>query len=336
MVIQKGFSLKNSNTFGLHSVAERYVSVHEVMELQAALRHINGPIRILGGGSNILLTGDLEGWVIKNEIEGIEIVSTTEDEAIVAAGGGVVWHELVQWAIKNDLGGIENLSLIPGSVGAAPIQNIGAYGVELKDVFVELETVELATGEIQTFTAKQCRFNYRDSFFKQEGKGKFFITKVMLRLTRRNHKLNLEYGAIRQTLEENGITEPTIRQVSEAVIHIRRSKLPDPALIGNSGSFFKNPEVGTVDFQRLKSDFSDIVHYDLPNGKVKIPAGWLIEHAGWKGKRIGDAGVHVRQALVLVNYGNAAGKEIHDLALQIQDAVFKKYGIQLEMEVNVW
>ncbi len=336
MVIQKDFSLINSNTFGLPSVAERYVSVHEVLELQAALRHIDGPIRILGGGSNILLTGNLEGWVIKNEIGGIEVITTTEDEAIVAAGGGVVWHELVQWAIKNDLGGIENLSLVPGSVGAAPIQNIGAYGVELKDVFEELEAVNLATEKIQIFTGEQCEFGYRDSFFKRQGRGKFCIAKVKLRLTRHNHKLNLEYGAIRQILEGNGISEPSIRQVSEAVIHIRRSKLPDPAMIGNSGSFFKNPEVEVADFQRVKSSFPDVIHYDLPNGKVKMPAGWLIENAGWKGKRFGDAGVHVQQALVLVNYGNATGKEIRDLALRIQDSVFEKYGIRLEMEVNVW
>ena len=336
MLIHKDFSLKNANTFGLPATAERFLTVHEVEELQAALRHLDGPVRILGGGSNILLTGDLPGWTIKNEIPGIRQISTAGNHAIVEVGGGVNWHELVLWAIQHDLGGLENLSLIPGSTGAAPIQNIGAYGVELKDVFHSLDAVELATGEVRTFTAGQCRFGYRDSFFKREGKGKFCITAVRLRLTTSDHPLNLEYGAIRQTLAELSVTEPTIRDVSQAVIRIRRSKLPDPAEIGNSGSFFKNPEVERSEFERIQSKFPDVVHYDLPEGKVKIPAGWLIEQAGWKGQRFGDAGVHSQQALVLVNYGNATGEEIWALAQRIQASVLEKFGVQLEPEVNVW
>lgn len=336
MVISKNFQLKTANTFGLPALAESYMSVNEVMELQAALRHIEGPVRILGGGSNILLTGDLPGWVIKNEISGIKLLSTSGNEALVEAGGGVHWHNLVLWAIEKGLGGIENLSLIPGYVGAAPIQNIGAYGVELKDVFHSLEAVELANGKVHSFSTDECGFGYRDSFFKREGIGKFCISKVCLKLSKANHQLNLEYGAIRQTLTELGVTEPSIRDVSQAVIRIRRSKLPDPAEIGNSGSFFKNPEVEMAEFQRIKAAFPNIVHYDLPDGKVKIPAGWLIEQAGWKGKRFGDAGVHSQQALVLVNYGNATGHEIWDLAQRIQASVFEKYGIQLEPEVNVW
>ena len=336
MQIRKDFSLKKFNTFGLTARAAQFAPVFSVQELQQVLRENGQPVHILGGGSNILLTGDLAGLTIKNEIDGIAISEVTSNQTVIEVGGGVEWHSLVLWAIGNDLGGIENLSLIPGSVGAAPIQNIGAYGVELRDVFHSLEAVEMATGKVHTFDAAECQFGYRDSFFKREGKGCFFITKVRLRLTVTDHGLNLSYGAIQQTLEEMQVKKPTVRDVSNAVIAIRRGKLPDPKEIGNSGSFFKNPEVEKADFQRLKAAFPNIVHFDLPDGKVKIPAGWLIEQAGWKGRRFGDAGCHAKQALVLVNYGGATGQEILELAHRIQDSVEEKFGIRLTPEVNIW
>ncbi len=335
MELKRNFSLKNLNTFGIGARAGQFVAVSTVDELRQALSQNISPVHILGGGSNILLTGDLPGLVIKNETGGIEIVSEDAEGSIVAAGGGVNWHQLVLWAIDRNLGGIENLSLIPGCAGAAPIQNIGAYGVELKDVFHHLEAVELATGEPHIFNHGECRFGYRDSVFKNEFKGKFCITKIFLRLSKKP-VLNTSYGDIARTLAESGIEKPTIRDVSNAVIHIRQSKLPDPAEIGNAGSFFKNPEIEAAQFQRLQAEFPNIVHYDLPDGRVKIPAGWLIEQDGWKGKRFGDAGCHARQALVLVNYGGASGAEILDLAKKIQASVEEKFGICLTPEVNVW
>ena len=335
MQLTLNFSLKKLNTFGIEAVADRFVSVRTVEELRQVLAQNPSPVRILGGGSNVLLTGDLPGLVIKNEIGGIRIVTEDAESAIVAAGGGVNWHELVLWTIGKKLGGIENLSLIPGNAGAAPIQNIGAYGVEVKDVFHHLEAVEMITGELNIFNREDCRFGYRDSVFKNELKGKYCITKIFLRLSK-NHEPNTNYGDIQRTLTERGIEKPTIRDVSNTVIHIRQSKLPDPAEIGNAGSFFKNPEIEDVHFQQLRVEFPNIVHYELPNGRVKIPAGWLIEQAGWKGKRFGDAGCHVRQALVLVNYGGASGADILDLAKKIQASVEEKFGIRLTPEVNVW
>lgn len=328
-------SLRHFNTFGIKASAERFTTVQSVEELRQVLQADEGPYHILGGGSNILLTGNLPGLVIKNEIGGIEIYREDENEALVGAGGGVVWHELVLWCIGKNLGGIENLSLIPGSVGAAPIQNIGAYGVELKVVFDHLEAVELSTGELHIFHAADCRFGYRDSIFKNELQGRFFISKVFLKLTK-SHHLQTDYGDIQRTLSEMGIAHPGIRDVSDAVIRIRQSKLPDPAQLGNAGSFFKNPEISSSQFEKLKTQFPNIVHFNLPNGRVKVPAGWLIEQAGWKGRRLGDAGCHERQALVLVNFGQAGGQEILELAKKIQASVEEKFGIQLTPEVNIW
>jgi UDP-N-acetylmuramate dehydrogenase len=293
------------------------------------------PLHILGGGSNLLLTQNLLGLTIKNEIDGIEIMLENEHEVLVKVGGGVVWHQFVLWAVANGLGGIENLSLIPGTVGASPIQNIGAYGVELKDVFHSLDAYDLGTGEPCTFHQEECQFGYRDSVFKRELKGKFFIVNVNFRL-QKHPKTNTAYGDIQRILQEWEIAKPTISDVSNAVIHIRQSKLPDPAVIGNAGSFFKNPELEPADFQRFKEKFPEAPNYPQADGRVKLPAGWLIEQAGWKGERIGDAGCHAKQALVLVNYGEAKGEEILALAEKIQASVLEKFGIALTPEVNIW
>jgi len=336
MQLQKNVSLQPYNTFGIEARAAAFAKVSSVEELRAVLRENRGqrPIFILGGGSNLLLTQDVPLLVIKNDIKGIKIIEESATSTLVAVGGGENWHEFVLWALRQNLGGVENLSLIPGTVGAAPIQNIGAYGVELQDVFVKLEVVELATGTLKTFYKEDCQFGYRNSIFKNEYKGQFCITKVFLELTK-EHEINTSYGAIQHMLEERGITDPTIQDISDVVISIRQSKLPDPAELGNSGSFFKNPEIERKQLEQLQKKFPSIVHYDLPDGCVKVPAGWLIEQCGWKGKRIGNTGAHKNQALVLVNYGGASGQEIWHLALKIMQSVKDKFGIQLTPEVNV-
>jgi len=333
--IQFRVSLQAYNTFGLPAVAGRYLPVFREDDLLEALAEEAGPYWVLGGGSNVLLTRDLDALVLHNRIQGIERVAEEADSVLLRIGGGEVWHELVRWALQHDLGGLENLSLIPGSVGAAPIQNIGAYGAELAQVLEGLEAIELGTGQLQVFDTKDCRLSYRMSRFKAEDKGKYFISRVYLRLRKPPHQLNLSYGAIRQTLEARGIADPGIRDVSEAVVHIRRSKLPDPARLGNSGSFFKNPELEAGVFARLQARFPQIVHFPLPDGRVKVPAGWLIEQCGWKGYRRGDAGCYEKQALVLVNFGQATGEEIWALAQDIRSSVEDTFGIPLEPEVNV-
>lgn len=335
MKIKHNYSLKKHNTFGIEARAIEFVALQAEAELLQIITQKKQPVFVLGGGSNILLTNDLDALVLKNEIKGKKVVKETKEAVEIKIGGGENWHELVLWCLSKNYGGIENLSLIPGTVGAAPIQNIGAYGVELKDVFQKLEAVELASGNTHIFTKEQCQFGYRDSIFKRELKGKYLISQVYLKLTKQA-KINISYGAILNTLKEMGVEEPNIQEVSKAIIHIRQSKLPDPAKIGNAGSFFKNPEVDKSFFENLKIQFPNIVHYDLPSGKVKIPAGWLIEQAGWKGKRFGDAGCHAKQALVLVNFGNAKGQEINDLADRILASVKEKFGIDLQKEVNVW
>ncbi len=332
-MMQENVSLQSYNTFGIKAHAKRFKAITNVTQLKQTLKQ-EEPALILGGGSNILLSNDVQGLVMKNEIMGIEIIEENEQEAIVRFGAGENWHKSVLWALKQGLGGIENLSLIPGTLGAAPIQNIGAYGVELQQVFVELEAVYLKSGRRKIFRKEDCQFGYRESVFKKRLKGKVFITSVTLRLTKL-HKLNLSYGAIGTTLETMGITEPTIKDVSNVVIQIRQSKLPDPAELGNSGSFFKNPEISLKQFNTLKKRFPDIVFYKLPNNKVKVPAGWLIEQCGWKGKRVGNTGAHSQQSLVLVNYGGATGKEVWQLALKIKRSVNEKFGIMLTPEVNV-
>jgi UDP-N-acetylmuramate dehydrogenase len=303
--------------------------------LQAALYSDFQPKMILGGGSNVLFGGDVKGLVVHNALRGIEITREFKNRVWVTVGGGENWHQFVRWAVENGYGGIENMSLIPGTVGAAPVQNIGAYGVELKDVFVYLEAID-QTGKRHILNKTKCRFGYRDSIFKREAKGQYWITAVTFSLTRLGyHKLNLSYGDIRKTLEANNITKPGIADISQAVIQIRRSKLPDPAQIGNCGSFFKNPEMERNVLTRIQQTHPQVPHYDLPDGRVKIPAGWFIEQCGWKGKRVGNTGSYEKQALVLVNYGGATGQEVQQLAANIIASVHKTFGVQLEPEVNM-
>lgn len=338
MLIKENVSLKPYNTFGVEAIAKYFAvasNQDEVREILNWTKENNQKILLLSGGSNMLIVNDWDGLALKIEMHGIEIVESNEDEAIVKVNSAEVWNDFVQWCIERDLGGLENLSLIPGRAGTAPIQNIGAYGVEIKDTMTELTALEIATGQLRTFTNEQCKFGYRDSVFKNELKGQYLILDVSFKLTKKNHKLHTEYGAIRNELAQMGIENPTIKDVAQAVIKIRQSKLPDPKKIGNSGSFFKNPIIDQKLFNELKLKFPKIVGYPSGDDKVKVAAGWLIENAGWKGKRFGDAGVHKDQALVLVNHGNATGKEIYDLSEKIIQDIFEKYNIQLEREVNV-
>jgi len=335
MEIHQNYSLLALNTFGLEAKAEHFATVHSVDALQAAIQSPIRPILVLGGGSNLLFTQDVSGLVLKNAIQGIKTIQTVDNTTWVEVGGGVVWHDFVLWAIEQGLGGVENLSLIPGTVGAAPIQNIGAYGVELKDVFAHLNAVDLESGELRSFNNADCQFGYRDSIFKHEAKGKYCISSVVFSLTNAKHQLNISYGDIRQTLDANGVQDPGIADVSRAVVQIRSSKLPDPAKIGNCGSFFKNPETERAVLERLLPQYPQVPHYDLPDGRVKIPAGWLIEQCGWKGKRVGNTGSYEKQALVLVNYGGATGAEVKKLAYDIIDSVEQRFGIRLEPEVNM-
>ncbi len=336
-MIQTKVDLFPNNTFGIHAYAEQFSTFGTVDELKTILHdhaEIADQITILGGGSNILLTKDQTGLVLKNELKGIKIVEEDESFAYVCAAGGESWHDFVCFAIENKLGGIENLSLIPGSVGAAPMQNIGAYGVEIKDVFHSLQALHRTELTSHTFTHDDCKFGYRESIFKNEVKGQYVITSVTLKLTK-VHTLNTSYGAIDMFLADKGIEQPTIKDVSEAVIAIRQSKLPDPKKIGNSGSFFKNPVISLAQFKILQQKFPTIAHYLNSDDSVKLAAGWLIETAGWKGKTIGNYGVHKNQALVLVNYGGATGKEIYDLSEAILQSVKSMFGITLEREVNI-
>lgn len=335
MKLEENYNLQALNTFGIAANARYFAEAHSEADLREAFQLQIQPMLILGGGSNLLLTQDFEGLVIKNAISCKTIIEETDTHAIVRVGAGENWHQFVLWCLDQDLGGVENLSLIPGTVGAAPIQNIGAYGVELKDVFHHLEAMEVATGNMHTFSHAECRFGYRDSVFKNKLKGKYCITQVYLKLTKLAHQINTSYGAIRETLAAHDVTEPTIRDISNAVIDIRSSKLPDPAKIGNSGSFFKNPEIPVEQFTELQQRFPHIISFPGSNGKIKVPAGWLIEQCGWRGTRRGDAGCYDKQALVLVNYGNASGEDIWRLAQNIVASVQDTFGITLTPEVNI-
>lgn len=335
MKIQENISLKPFTTFGIDKKAKFFTTVETLDELKAALlaaKEKQLPVFILGGGSNILLTRDIDGLVIKLEIKGINLVKEDGDQLWVEVGAGEMWHELVLHSIAQDWAGLENLSLIPGTVGASPMQNIGAYGVEIKDVFDSLQAMHRETLEMQSFNAEACRFGYRESVFKQTFKDQFVITSVTFRLSK-TPNFHLEYGAIREVLAANGIDQPSIRAISDAVIQIRQSKLPDPKEIGNAGSFFKNPTIPNAQFDALKASYPSIPGYPSAEG-VKVAAGWLIEQTGWKGKRIGEVGVHAKQALVLVNYGGGTGEEIKKLSEQIQASVYDKFGVQLQAEVN--
>ncbi len=337
MRIEENKSLKNYNTFGIDCNARYFVSVETIDELKKILSEKpSEKFFLLGGGSNMLLTGDLNAFVLHINLKGIEIVNETETEVFVKAMAGENWHEFVQYCIAKNFGGMENLSLIPGNVGTAPIQNIGAYGVELKDTFESCNTVEIETLKEKEFTNEECAFEYRNSIFKNEAKGKYIITSVTFRLTKKEHKISISYGDIQKNLAEKNIKNPTIKDISEAVIAIRQSKLPDPKVLGNSGSFFKNPVIDSETFQEFRRNFPEAPFYEVSPTEFKIPAGWLIENAGFKGQRFGDAGVYNNQALVLVNYGNATGKEIWQLAMEIQKKVKKMTGIFIEPEVNVF
>ena len=330
-------SLKNYNTFGIDVNARKFISVESVEELQELLRNsYASELFILGGGSNMLLTGDIEKTVVHINLKGIKIVEKTQEEVLVEAMAGENWHHFVLFCIDNGFGGLENLSLIPGNVGTAPIQNIGAYGVEIKDTFEKCTALDVQTLELKTFNLADCEFGYRDSIFKNAAKGRYIITSVTFRLSRKNHRLNTAYGSIDAFLEKEGIADPGIKDVSDAVISIRQSKLPDPKKIGNSGSFFKNPVVLKEKHRELQEIYPEMPFYEIDRDHVKIPAGWLIDHAGLKGYREGDAGVHNKQALVLVNYGNATGEDILRLSKKVQERVFDLFGIQLQPEVNIF
>ncbi len=332
MNIQKNISLKNYNTFGIDVIADRFIEINSLADLKEIIAS-EKDIFLLGGGSNMLLTKSIDKLVIHLNLKGIIVNDTEKESVFVTAEASENWHEFVLWCISQNYGGLENLSLIPGNVGTSPIQNIGAYGVEIKDTFYQLEALEIASGKIKIFTKEECNFGYRNSVFKNELKGKYIIINVTFKLTKNKHHTNITYGAIKTYLQN--ISNPTIKDISDAVIAIRKSKLPDPKEIGNSGSFFKNPVIDKRLFEKLVKNYPNIPHYVVSENKIKIPAGWLIEQCGFKGKRFGDTGVHEKQALVLVNYGNATGKEIYNLAKKIQQTIKKEFNINLEIEVNI-
>ena len=326
------------NTFHIHATARHLVTVtteQEALEifesdLLRKRRHL-----ILGGGSNILLTGDFDGVVIKNEISGISTAGEDDSRILLKVGAGENWHRFVMFCVRQNFGGVENLSLIPGTVGAAPMQNIGAYGVEIREVIHNVEAIEKKSGMSRTFSAEECAFGYRESIFKQELKDQYFISSVTLSLSKKNHRFNISYGAIKEVLKERNVQELTIGAISEAVIDIRSKKLPNPAEIGNAGSFFKNPSIDPQYFELLKKNYPSIPSFPGESNLIKVPAAWLIEQCGWKGKTFGDIGVHKHQALVLVNYGKGEGRKLWELAMDIQSSVREKFNVILSPEVNV-
>lgn len=343
--IQQNIPLRQYNTLGIDAMARYFASFTSVDELGELTEKnpVKGmPLLIIGGGSNILLKNDVTGLVLKNDIPGLDVIKEDTNHVYVKAGAGVNWHGFVQHCLQRNWAGVENLSLIPGSVGASPMQNIGAYGVEIREVFEELEAWHIHEKKIHVFSANDCRFGYRESVFKRKYRGEYVIVNVTFRLNKQP-RFNTSYGVIEQELERMGVKELSIQAISQAVINIRNSKLPDPAKIGNAGSFFKNPSVNRELYERLQQQYPAIVGYSNADGTVKLAAGWLIEHSGpelpgvftWKGFRRGDAGVHEKQALVLVNHGNATGKEMYDLSEEIMQSVKAKFGVQLEREVNV-
>lgn len=330
-------SIKAYNTLSVSVEAETIVSIKSVKELQTFVKslQVENPFYVLGGGSNVLFLNDFSGTILLMESKGISVVKEDENEVWIKAQAGEIWHEFVLWTLKQNFGGLENLSLIPGKVGASPMQNIGAYGVEIKDVFDHLEALEIATNEIVKFDKTSCCFGYRESVFKNQLKNKYIITSVVYRLSKKNHQLHTEYGAIQQQLEKNKIAEPGIEDISRAVIEIRQQKLPDPNLIPNAGSFFKNPVVDSHFFETFIKNHPQAPHYRIDENQVKIPAGWLIEQCGWKGRLVGNVGVHKNQALVLINLNNGSGQDIFDLSESIIEDVLISFGIQLQREVNV-
>ena len=334
-MIKKHISLKPYNTFGVDVSAKAFASVESLEDLKSILKANPSKLLVLGGGSNILLTKNVEELVLHINLKGIKICEENDSTTQIKVAAGENWHDFVMWTLERNLGGLENLSLIPGNIGTAPIQNIGAYGVELKDSFVSCEAVNLQTLEVETFSNEDCKFGYRNSIFKSEFKGQYIITAVTFELTNVDHKMKTAYGAITTELKQMGVLAPTIQDVSKAVIAIRQSKLPDPKKLGNSGSFFKNPVISKESFESLLKQFPNMPNHAVSEMEVKIPAGWLIETAGFKGKTFGNYGVHKHQALVLVNYGGASGRDILALSKLIQTTIKTIFGIALETEVNV-
>ena len=337
MNLLSNVSLKPYNTFGIDVSAAFFKEVTRQEEITEIFRSgKTGQLDklVLGGGSNVLFTKDFNGIVIRIDLKGVSVVNEDNDHVWVKAGAGEKWHELVMWCIDKNLAGIENLSLIPGNTGAAPMQNIGAYGVELKDTFYELAAFDIDKLKTVTFSKEDCNFGYRESVFKRNLKGQYIITSITLKLNKKA-TYHISYGAIEQELNRMGIQQLSIKAISQAVINIRRSKLPDPLILGNAGSFFKNPEIAIQQFEELKRQYPNITAYPAATGKIKLAAGWMIEQCGWKGKRVGNTGAHKDQALVLVNYGNATGKEIYELALEIKKSVLEKFNVTIEPEVNV-
>ena len=334
-MISHEFDLKPFNTFGLSAKAAYFATFSDTEQLTTILGQLpTQDILVLGGGSNLLFTKDFDGLVLKNEIKGFDVIEETNQHIIIRSGAGEEWNELVMYCIKRGYAGIENLSLIPGSVGASPMQNIGAYGVEIKDVFHQLEAFHIATGELHTFDKDACEFGYRESVFKQKLKGQYIITSVSFKLTK-NPNLNTSYGAIEFELKKMGVQKPNIKDISKAVVAIRNSKLPNPKIIGNAGSFFKNPVVEQSVVDKILETYPEIPNFPAEDGMRKLPAGWLIEQAGWKGKTYNQYGVHKLQALVLVNYGGATGNEIYRLSERIIKDIEMKFGVTLEREVNI-
>ncbi len=327
--------LRDYNTMRMTAGSKGLIPIYSERGIFEVLTEGLSPLKILGGGSNILITKDQDAFILKNEIKGIEIIDEDADEVLVKVGAGEYWHNLVLWAISQNLGGIENLALIPGCVGAAPMQNIGAYGVEQESVFHSLQAIDLKKGTTRVFFKEDCKFGYRESVFKNELKDKYIITHVNYIFSKK-YTLNTSYGAINQKLEEKGITNPSIEDIANTVIEIRQAKLPDPKMIPNTGSFFKNPIVNIAKLEQVKESYPEMVFYPIDETHVKIPAAWLIEKAGFKGMQVGDAGTHKSHALVLVNYGNASGDEMLSFARLIQDGVESIFGISLEPEVNIW
>lgn len=335
--IYKQYNLKHLNTFGIEVYCDSYTELMSVADLQALMTmpaFASANKLILGGGSNMLFLSDFKGLVIRNCLKGVSVDKVNGDEVLVKASAGENWHEFVMWCVNRGYAGLENLSLIPGCVGASPMQNIGAYGVEIKDVFEELEACNLETGEFKLFSKEDCRFGYRESVFKQELKGKYIITAVTFRL-KTKAVINTSYGAIKEELEKMGVRVPGIKEVSKAVIRIRRSKLPDPAIIGNAGSFFKNPEVSEDLYKAIKAKYPEVVAYPLENSNYKLAAGWLIEQCGLKGYEQNGAAVHTKQALVLVNKGHCTGKDVYALSEHVLTSVYTKFGVKLQREVNI-
>ncbi|MCB0600321.1 MAG: UDP-N-acetylmuramate dehydrogenase [Saprospiraceae bacterium] len=334
MIWETDKSLRELNTFGVQAKSAFFAQITDLATLESAVREQPAPFFILGGGSNILFTDDLPAAVLSNQIQGIDILQENDDEARLAVGAGMRWHDLVMWSVERGYGGLENLALIPGQVGAAPIQNIGAYGVEVGSVIEAVDAYDLEKGEVLRFPASVCEFGYRTSIFKTTYRNKLFILRVYFRLLR-HPVLHLDYGAIRDELKAMDVKVPDVREVSNAIIRIRQSKLPDPAKIGNAGSFFKNPTVSLDAYEAFLNRHPDIPGYPAETDRIKIPAAWFIDHLGWKGYRMGDAGVHEKHALVLVNYGDASGQDIVQLAIAIQRSVEEAFGISLEPEVNI-